>query len=299
MNDIKISIGLPVFNEESLISKKIESILSQTHKNFELIISDNGSTDSTSKICENFAQNDPRIKFFRHNENKGIFWNYDFVLKTAINEYFIWTATDDVILPTFLEKTIDVLEKDKTLVGCISKTKPIGKFVETFSYNTNDNFCKKFYKKFRFSAMKNTIDHIQKPYCDRSRYFLKYNSILSIFSVFRTNELKKSNPVKPSGMWEYCWILNILEFGSIHVLDDVLWKFSTGGSSAKGCFNIYLEKHGNFIESVFPYFSFTQWCFKNKGIKFVLSNFDYFSYLLFMNNYLIMAGLLKLIQSKI
>ena len=60
----KVSIGLPVFNGEKYIQNALISLLSQTFSDFELIISDNASTDSTQMICEEFANKDKRIKFF-------------------------------------------------------------------------------------------------------------------------------------------------------------------------------------------------------------------------------------------
>ena len=67
----KISIGIPVYNGEKFIRKCIESVLQQTYKNFELIISDNASTDSTPDICKEFLKKDNRITFVRQNENMG------------------------------------------------------------------------------------------------------------------------------------------------------------------------------------------------------------------------------------
>ena len=64
MNPI-VSIGLPVFNGEKYISKTIEAVLLQTLTNFELIISDNASTDSTQDICKEFEMKDNRIRYVR------------------------------------------------------------------------------------------------------------------------------------------------------------------------------------------------------------------------------------------
>jgi glycosyltransferase involved in cell wall biosynthesis len=67
----KVSIGLPVYNGENYIQEAIESILSQTFEDFELIISDNASTDQTEAICRSFALKDERIRYFRNQENLG------------------------------------------------------------------------------------------------------------------------------------------------------------------------------------------------------------------------------------
>ena len=93
MNDSgpKISIGIPVYNGEKFIRKCIESILQQTHRNFELIISDNASTDSTRKICEEYLNKDNRIIFVRQEKNMGGGWNFNFLLKMLLeNILFGW-----------------------------------------------------------------------------------------------------------------------------------------------------------------------------------------------------------------
>ena len=77
----KISVGIPVYNGEKFVRKSIESVLRQTYGNFELIISDNASTDSTSDICTEFSTKDSRIKFVRQDKNMGGIWNFNFVLE--------------------------------------------------------------------------------------------------------------------------------------------------------------------------------------------------------------------------
>ena len=81
LSEINISIGLGVYNEEKLISRMIESILNQSHKNFELIISDDCSTDNTYNLCQKFALQDSRIKLYSQNINIGVVKNLDFLFK--------------------------------------------------------------------------------------------------------------------------------------------------------------------------------------------------------------------------
>ena len=104
-----ISIGLPVYNGEKFLKKKLDSLLSQTFTNFEIIISDNASIDSTESICQTYLKKDSRIKYYRQEKNLGVIANYNFVLEKATNEYFVWTAVDDMMEPQFLEKMIQEL----------------------------------------------------------------------------------------------------------------------------------------------------------------------------------------------
>lgn len=121
----RISIGLPIFNGENFLKETLESILKQTFKDFELVISDNASTDKTEKICREYADKDPRILYYRNEQNIGASQNFNRVFHLSRGEYFKWAAHDDVLAPTFLEKCIQVLDSDSSIVLCYPKTKVI------------------------------------------------------------------------------------------------------------------------------------------------------------------------------
>jgi glycosyltransferase involved in cell wall biosynthesis len=108
----RLTIGLPVYNGENYLQAALDSILGQTYTDFELIISDNGSTDSTPDICR-AAANDPRVRYVRHDENRGAGWNYEHVRALAADtELYKWAAHDDVMAPTFLERCVAALDAD-------------------------------------------------------------------------------------------------------------------------------------------------------------------------------------------
>jgi len=92
----KISICIPVYNGEDFISLAIESILKQTFEDFELIISDNASTDRTPEICKEYETKDNRIRYIQQSRNLGGILNFKFLLNEAIGKYFIWMAADDM-----------------------------------------------------------------------------------------------------------------------------------------------------------------------------------------------------------
>ena len=118
---IHVSIGLPVFNGEKYLSEAIESILSQTYENFELIISDNASSDKTQTICRKFAKVDDRIRYYRNKINLGGPENYNQTFKLSTGEYFKWAAYDDVLAPEYLRKCVKVLDNDPSVVLCHSR----------------------------------------------------------------------------------------------------------------------------------------------------------------------------------
>lgn len=129
MNSIKplVSIGLPVYNGENYICEAIDSILNQTFTNFELVISDNASSDRTESICREYAARDKRIIYYRQEKNLGAAPNYNFVFQLAQGKYFKWLAHDDACAPEFLEKSVAILESDRSVVLCYSQIRIIDK----------------------------------------------------------------------------------------------------------------------------------------------------------------------------
>jgi len=121
-NKHRVSIGMPVFNGEKYIKEAINSILTQTFPDFELIISDNASTDSTQQICLDYVSKDQRIRYFRNEKNLGGPNNYNRVFEISSGEYFKWAAYDDVLAPDFLRRCVNILDSDPSIVGCHCKT---------------------------------------------------------------------------------------------------------------------------------------------------------------------------------
>lgn len=107
----KVSIGMPVYNGAAYICEALDSVLAQTYQNFELIISDNGSTDGTEQICIDYSKKDGRIKFIRQSENLGSHWNFKFVVKEATGPLFTFLAHDDILLPDFIETSVQYLSQ--------------------------------------------------------------------------------------------------------------------------------------------------------------------------------------------
>jgi len=118
----KVSIGMPVYNGEAFLRQALDSILAQTYPHFELIISDNASTDATPDICKEYASKDARIRYIRQSSNIGATANFRFVLREARHERFIWAAADDWWDVDRLEKLVCALtDEDAAVVGTIKR----------------------------------------------------------------------------------------------------------------------------------------------------------------------------------
>lgn len=118
----KVSIGLPVYNGERYLAVMIDSILTQTYQDFELIISDNCSTDRSQEISRQYATQDSRVRFFPSEVNKGVAWNYRRVFELASGPYFRWAPCDDVFAPDSVAACVEVLDTHPDAVLCYPKT---------------------------------------------------------------------------------------------------------------------------------------------------------------------------------
>jgi glycosyltransferase involved in cell wall biosynthesis len=107
----RVSVGMPVYNGEDHVREAIESIVAQTYTDFELIIADNCSEDNTERICREYAEKDPRIRFFRHEQNLGASKNFSFVFNMSRGSYFKWAAHDDMLAPEYVQRCVEMLDE--------------------------------------------------------------------------------------------------------------------------------------------------------------------------------------------
>lgn len=149
MSERKIVIGLPVYNGQKYLGAAIESHLSQSFDDFDLVISDNGSTDATPEICRDYASKDKRIKYLRSPENRGILWNHRRVFEEieSPTQYFRWAGGDDILEPGLLRGMVEVLNARPEVEAVMPDTKNIdddgkiiGSMVRTLDLQSSDVF---------------------------------------------------------------------------------------------------------------------------------------------------------------
>ncbi|KXS43218.1 MAG: glycosyl transferase, family 2 [Candidatus Frackibacter sp. T328-2] len=122
MNDQpKVSILIPVYNRENLIKETLDSALSQTFDDFEIIVVDNKSTDNTFQILEEMGKEYDKLKVFQNASNLGPVGNWKVCLEHAKGEYIKILWSDDLIAEDFLEKTVPVLEENEDIGFVYSK----------------------------------------------------------------------------------------------------------------------------------------------------------------------------------
>jgi glycosyltransferase involved in cell wall biosynthesis len=112
----RLSIGLPVYNGEEYLAEALDALLGQTYSDFELIISDNASTDGTQEICRSYAAADPRIRYVRLRRNIGAAPNHNFVFAESRGELFKWASHDDLYGRDLLRACVEALDERPDMV---------------------------------------------------------------------------------------------------------------------------------------------------------------------------------------
>ena len=182
----KVSVGLPVYNAENYLDDTLKNLLSQSYRDFELIISDNASTDATEEICRGHAAKDQRVIYYRNNCNMGIAWNHNRVFHLSSGEFFMWAAHDDVRTTDYINQCVAVLEADPCKVLAFPKVEfideegtSLGKqdvLLKTDAQKPHERFrelirmdysCEAMYGLIRTAVLKRTALHGAYPDSDR------------------------------------------------------------------------------------------------------------------------------------
>jgi glycosyltransferase involved in cell wall biosynthesis len=110
-----VSVGIPTYNRERELERAIESVLNQTYRNVELVVSDNASTDNTEAMCRRLAQRDARLRYIRHPVNRGASANFTAALENARGPLFMWLGDDDWLETSdYVSRCASVLLEDET-----------------------------------------------------------------------------------------------------------------------------------------------------------------------------------------
>jgi glycosyltransferase involved in cell wall biosynthesis/predicted O-methyltransferase YrrM len=178
----RVSIGMPVYNEERFIRVGLDSLLAQTFEDFELIVSDNASGDATFRICQEYAERDRRVVLHRNESNLGPVPNFNLVLTMARAPYFMWAAADDRWAPDFIRVLFDELERHPEACVAMTALERVtvdGRTMDTVRFSGRDDPNQRGY----YGMLKGLCSN------------RKYN--LYLYGLFRTEFLRKAAPLFP------------------------------------------------------------------------------------------------------
>ena len=205
----RVSVGLPVYNGERYLEGALESLLNQTYHDFELIISDNGSTDGTETICRRYAARDPRIRYERQPTNRGLYWNCNRVCELARGELFKWAAVDDLHAPTFLERCIEVLDTHPDVVCCHSR----GDYIDPAGHRL-------------YAADPSGEAHLGTSPSPHRRFrdvLLHHGWGARMFALSRLEPLRRTGLLQPHYGWDKVMMADLAFAGRFHMVDEVLY----------------------------------------------------------------------------
>jgi glycosyltransferase involved in cell wall biosynthesis len=214
----KVSIGMPLYNAERYLERALEALLVQTFTDFELIISDNASTDKTWELCQDYAAKDARIKLYRNASNLGAIANFAHVLNLASSSYFMWAAHDDFWEPNFIADCVASLEANPDAILC-------------------------FVRHLAFDDQTGTISPINYPKDVQSAIpWQRLNSLLLcwplpnviIYGLFRTDLLKSANAlVFEAGAPDTLVLMKALLAGTFVMVDRPLHTYTVSHRNIK------------------------------------------------------------------
>ena len=208
----RVSIGLPVYNGERYLEDALKSICAQTFTDFELIISDNGSTDGTQEICRRYAAGDPRVRYYREETNRGATWNYNRLLDLATAPYFKWAAHDDMIAPTYLEKCVEVLDRDPSVVVSHSDDQDIDA-----EGHPDDSFRRGSHLPSYIRGM------YDRPSIRYRRLMRDDHNVEQIFGVIRTDILRKTRLIQSYTDSDRTLLVELALYGKVHEVRERLF----------------------------------------------------------------------------
>ncbi len=121
----RVSVCMPVYNGEAFVAQALDSMLAQTFGDYELLISDNASTDATAEICRGYAARDARIRYQRNDVNVGPNRNFNLLVQRARGRYFKLANADDLCAPDLLRQCVAVLDCKPDVILCYARTRLI------------------------------------------------------------------------------------------------------------------------------------------------------------------------------
>jgi glycosyltransferase involved in cell wall biosynthesis len=204
----RLSIGVPVYNGQDYLRFALDSIVRQDYTDFELIISDNASTDATQEICRGYAAKDGRIRYYRNATNIGASGNYNRVFELARGAFFKWAAHDDVHLPGCLKRCVEVFDQAPPNVALVA---PASEIIDEHG-NT-------------------TVISVE---CLDTRYPRAHQRLANVlervfwapaqFGLFRSETLRKTRLIDPFFASDNVLLAEIAMLGEIWEIPEVLFQ---------------------------------------------------------------------------
>jgi glycosyltransferase involved in cell wall biosynthesis len=194
---------MPAFNKEATVVRAVESVTGQTFGDFELIVSDNASTDGTEALCRRLAAADARVRYTRQPAPITPFDNFRFVLDAARAPYFMWLPADDYALPRLLERAVAVLDAHPEVVCCTPRVEFLG--ADGRRWRSDGTFA-------LTGTVRQNVERLLEDPRDNSRFY----------GLYRRDVVRATLPPAPYYAFDWMLALGSLAYGTHWELDEVL-----------------------------------------------------------------------------
>ena len=204
-----VSIGVPVFNGEKRLAIALDSLLGQDYTNLEIIISDNGSTDSTPEICAEYVRKDPRFRYYRSEINRGSIWNWNRVFELSSGKYFMWAAHDNFHDKSFAKECVEKMEDSLNPALC---------HVQTVVLVEGEEEVLKVTHLDSFKDLKGLTQ--------RYKETLKNVPMTTMYSLFRSSALCKTKLLRRSIASDVAFIQELSIYGEFVQVSKILFTYT-------------------------------------------------------------------------
>ncbi len=223
----RLSVGLPVYNGERYLEQTLDSLLGQSYENFELIVSDNASTDGTASICRRYEKQDSRVRYFLQPQNIGMAPNHNFVFQQARGELFKWAASDDLYGRDLLLRCTEALDEHPEVVLAHSWTAAIdsaGNVTQSHDYPlaTDSPSAPRRFRSILFGGS----GVFESPEGDGRLTRMPSNGILRAcdeYGVIRADVMRRIAPLGSYHHSDRIVVLELALHGPFHITPDWLY----------------------------------------------------------------------------
>ena len=202
-----VTIGVPVYDGERYLAQMLESLAAQTYEDFEVVVSDNASTDRSVEIARDFAARDPRIVISRSPVNRGAGWNFNRVLELGRGRYFKWQAHDDLVAPTYLERCVAALEADPGVVVAHTGVEMVDESLELIE---------------RYGIRLRTDD--PDPVVRFAEQVLRWNLCYDVFGLIRREALDRTEGMGNFSHGDGVLLAHLALLGRSELIDEPLFR---------------------------------------------------------------------------
>ncbi|WP_147918520.1 glycosyltransferase family 2 protein [Ruania zhangjianzhongii] len=216
MSTPRLTIGLPVYNGEAYLAETLESLLAQDFEDFELVVSDNASTDATVSIVESFAERDARVRLVRNDRNRGAAYNYNRLVADSDAELFKWSGYDDLLEPGYVRSCVAALDANPAAVIAFAQATIIdgaGRRIRPYAE--------------KLDVVAST------PWRRVASFAWRFNLCNACFGVMRRETMASTGLIRPYMSSDVTFLAEMAALGSFALVDERLFLRRVHESSSR------------------------------------------------------------------